>query len=74
MTNLERRVAEAYERARNSSIVVKAKRDVIRHSTTFTITDEQMAQAQMSLIGGKAANFKRLAREVERAFLLGKIR
>ena len=74
MTNLDKRLAEAYERARNSPIVVKAKRNLTHHSTTFTITDEQMAQAQMSLIGGKATNFKRLAREVERAFLLGEKR
>ena len=72
MTNLERRVAEAYEQARNSPIVVKAKRNMVHHSTTFTVTDEQMAQ--MSLIGGKATNFKALAREVERAFLLGEKR
>ena len=69
MTNLERRVAEAYERARSSPIVVKAKRNIVHHSTTFTITD-----GQMSLIGGKATNFKRLASEVERSFLLGEKR
>lgn len=70
MTNLERRVAEAYENARNPLIVVKAKRNALDRSTTFNMTDHQLAQ--MNLIGGHAS--MNIAKAVEREFLRGRKR
>ena len=68
MTNLERRVAEAYERARNSPpVIVKADRNQLVPTGHVHPTDLQLAQ--MSLIGGRATTD--IAKAVEREFLRG---